>query len=101
MSMDAYEAHLEGFAKAERQKIEVIQGWRVGAVYKSESGELLTVKDVANVNSGMALVCTITGDDNHSFDLAGTCHCHPRCRHGNLTNLVDTNTTTYKIRGKE
>lgn len=78
---------------------EVIQGWRVGAVYKSESGELFTIKRVETP----WLITSDGSNDYCWFDIRGNqqkSHC-PNCKHGNLTNLIDTNTTTYRIRGKE
>lgn len=83
---------------------EVIQGWRIGAVYKSESGELFKIvnRDL-DYTDIRAILISDSGRTPHWFDIqSGNVQCTLKtCTHGNLTNLVDTNTTTYKIRGKE
>lgn len=80
---------------------EVTQGWRVGAVYRSESGELFTIQSI-DLDYTDLRASSNTSDESHWFDIeSGNWQCTRNCTHGNLTNLVDTNTTTYKIRGKE
>lgn len=86
---------------------EIIEGWKVGAVYKSESGDefhILSIEPSLKASTLKTTSTTIQLEDEdsciHWFDIRGNTSCSKTCTHGNLTNLVDQDTTTYKIKSK-